>query len=108
MKNKDDNVNKNQIEIFFNTISLSGHELVAARKDCFKQDERVLQILHDRGGKMTPFEVSAVYNSKYPEAPITSIRRSMTVLTKKGQLEMLDEMKQEKYGKPNHYWKAVV
>lgn len=95
-----------QLEIsFFNTIDLAGKELSEAENQACKQDDRVLQILKS-GDKMTPFEVSEAYNSKYSEAPVTSIRRSMTVLTDRGLLIMCDEMKVERFGKPNHYWKV--
>lgn len=89
---------------FFNTIHLSGNNLAEATGQALKQDERVLQIL--KAGAMTPIQVSKVYNQLYPEAPLTSIRRSMTVLTKKGFLEKCFEMKQEKYGKENHLWRV--
>lgn len=89
---------------FFNTIDLKGRELIEATSQAQKQDDRVLGIFKIFK-KMTPFEVSNIYNSRYPPAPVTSIRRSMTVLTKKGFLIMCDEMKKEVYGSPNHYWK---
>lgn len=95
-----------QLEIsFFNTIDLTGRQLSEAENQAYKQDDRVLQILKS-GDKMTPFEVSEIYNSLYNEAPVTSIRRSMTVLTDRGLLQMCDEMKVERFGKPNHYWKV--
>lgn len=89
---------------FFNTIDLKGTELAEATNQAQKQDERVLRIFK-LYRKMTPFECWNVYNLFFPEAPVTSIRRSMTVLTNKGFLEMCDEMKKEILGKPNHYWK---
>lgn len=91
---------------FFNTIHLAGPELVSAKKQTGLQDERVLEIIR-KGVKMTPFQVSSEYDKLYNPAPVTSIRRSMTVLTDRGKLEMCDEMVTEKYGKPNHYWKIV-
>lgn len=89
---------------FFNTIELSGPPLVEATEQACKQDDRVLLILK-KLGKATPFMVSEIYNKLYPECPVTSIRRSLTVLTTKGFLIMCDEMKVERYNKPNHYWK---
>lgn len=93
-----------QLDIFFNTIDLKGQDLAEATNQAQKQDDRILEIMK-RHKKLTPFEVSDIYNSLYPVAPVTSIRRSMTVLTDKGFLEMCDEMKKEVYGKPNHYWR---
>lgn len=60
-----------QLEIsFFNTIDLTGRQLSEAENQAYKQDDRVLQILKS-GDKMTPFEVSEIYNSLYNEAPVT-------------------------------------
>lgn len=89
---------------FFNTIDLKGTELLNAIDKAQHQERKVLDIMRVYK-KLTPFEVSDIYNSLYPAAPVTSIRRSMTVLTDKGFLEMCDEMKKEVYGKPNHYWR---
>lgn len=90
---------------FFNTIELSGPPLVEATEQASKQDDRVMKIFKKMGCKLTPFQVSEIYNKLYPECPVTSIRRSLTVLTTKGFLTMCDEMKIERYNKPNHYWK---
>jgi len=95
-----------QLEIFFNTIHLGGVELITARNKCSKQDERILNILI-KHKKLTPFEVMDIYNSLYPVAPVTSIRRSLTVLTNRGLLKKCDEMKIERLGTKNHFWKLI-
>lgn len=92
---------------FFNTIDLKGTELAEATDKAKKQECRVLEIMQVYK-KMTPIECWKVFNSLYPEPPLTSIRRSMTVLTSKGFLEMCDEMKKEILGKPNHYWRVII
>lgn len=89
---------------FFNSIHLSGTELSEATGKAVKQDDRVYGLFVTYG-KMTPLECSRIYNENYPPCPPTSIRRSITVLTKKGKLQKLDEMTEEKYGSRNHYWK---
>lgn len=90
---------------FFNTINLKGEELKEAVIICNKQETRILEIMKYRG-EMTPFEVSKLYDGFYDPVPITSIRRAMTVLTEKGKLEKLDEMKEGNYGKLNHKWRV--
>lgn len=90
---------------FFNTIHLFGPELKEAEGKADRQNQRVLNIVKGLG-KATPFQVAEVYNRMYPECPLTSIRRAMTCLTDQGKLEMLDEMKKEKFGHNNHYWKV--
>ena len=92
-----------QLEIFFNTINLQGEELAEARRKCSKQDERILEIITAHK-KLTPFQVNDIYNSLYPVAPVTSIRRSLTVLTNRGLILMSSEMTKERLGKPNHFW----
>jgi hypothetical protein len=89
---------------FFNTINPKGEELTQARETLSKQEQRVLQIMRGKES-MTPFEVIVTYNRWFKPIPITSIRRCMTVLTEKGRLEKLDEMKEGNYGKPNHKWR---
>lgn len=89
---------------FFNSIELTGPPLVEATEQASKQDDRVFLILK-KLGKATPFMVSEIYNRLYPECPVTSIRRSLTVLTTKGELIKCDEMIKEKFGMKNHYWK---
>lgn len=94
-----------QTELFYNTIHLTGSDLSQARAKAAKQDDRILEIM--RGAeKMTPLQVSRLYNEIYPEAPVTSIRRSMTNLTNQGKLERLEEKVMEKFGMPNFYWKV--
>lgn len=91
---------------FFNTINLSGNELTVAKDNCNKQEQRILGIMKI-GQPMTPFEVQLFYNSLYDEIPITSVRRAITCLTKKGYLAKKDEMKIEMYGTKNHCWEKI-
>jgi hypothetical protein len=93
---------------FFNTVELSGQPLLTAKQKAGKQDERIEIIMKDLK-KATPFMVWEAYNKLYPEIPITSVRRSMTVLTRKKKvLEKLgkEEMKTERLGMKNHYWRV--
>ena len=58
--------------------------------------------------KLTPSEVYLIYNVDYkPNTPITSIRRAMNTLTKRGKLVKTDEMKEGEYGKPEHCWRLA-
>lgn len=92
---------------FFNTISLKGEELKEATEKAMVQEDMVLFIMCD-GQEYTPFEVQEIYNRIFSPVPITSIRRAITVLTDKGKLEKLDEMKEGNYGKPNHKWRLKL
>ena len=95
-----------QLDIFFNTVKLSGSDLAEATRQADCQNGRVLDIIR-KAGRLTPFQVSSIYDKLYDPAPVTSIRRSMTVLTKQGKLAKCDEMKTERYGMKNHYWRVV-
>ena len=53
---------------------------------------------------MTPFDVSEIYNKLYSNAPITSIRRAMTQLTKDNHLVMTEKKRNGIYNTPNHLW----
>ena len=90
---------------FFNTINLKGEELKEAKESCNRQEERVYGLFVTYGS-MTPAECLRFYNENYPEIPLTSCRRAITVLTERGKLEKLDEMKEGNFGKKNYMWKA--
>lgn len=92
---------------FFNTIHLSGSELTAAKGQTGLQDRRIIGLFEFWDCKMTPFELHEHYENQFGRTPITSIRRSITVLTRRGKLEKLSEMKLEREGKVNHYWRLV-
>ena len=92
-----------QTNLFYNTIGLQGSELAQANASCETQEERVLKIMQV-GCSFTPSHVHWVYNEFYPEVPITSIRRAMTNLTRRGLIRKTDEKEEGKYGKLNYKW----
>lgn len=90
---------------FFNTIELWGKGLFCANQKATTQEERIYLIfMQNKGKEMTPFEVLDQYVKTYPPAPITSIRRAITQLTKKNHLTMTSNMKVGNYGTANHTW----
>lgn len=91
-------------EGFFNTIGETGQELKESRANANKQETRILELMTE---PCTPFEVHRLYCLKYPEVPITSIRRAMSNMSSKGLLEKTEQKKTEKYGKVNYLWKKV-
>lgn len=91
---------------FHNTIALDGQELEEAIKACDKQDSRVLTIITCTGRGMTPAEVHEVYCKHFPKCPITSIRRSMSNLTRECRLVKTDQQRVGEYGKNTYVWKA--
>ena len=53
-------------------------------------------------GAFTP---SAIRRMVLPDAPLTSVRRAMTNLTKDGLLEKTELKAEGIYGRPEHFWK---
>ena len=93
---------------FFNTIRIRGHELERAQFTAKKQSDRIYEVFKRTSGKLTPFEIWQVDCELDQVVPITSIRRAMTTLTDDGKLIKTDRMKEERYGKANHYWRLAT
>ncbi len=67
------------------------------------QEQKILEVFSgkNRGLSFTPFEVLKLSGLR---APITSIRRAMTDMTKVGMLIKTDECRMGAYGQLNHCW----
>lgn len=91
---------------FYNTINLDAKAIAIYSKKNTDQEERICNLM-EVDKPYSPFDIQKEYEKFFPEVPITSIRRAMTNLTKKGLL-MKVGMKQERYGKPNHLWQKIV
>jgi len=92
--------------MFYNTIELSGFELKHAHETTLKQEEFIERIFtHNQKALLSPSKVLEIYN-KYiqKKVPITSIRRAMTNLTKKGVLRKTSVMAKGNYHLPEHCW----
>ena len=89
---------------FFNTIELAGAELKQAEEQAGSQNDQVLKIFRDHPDQsFTPPEIHKLYANW--NTPLSSIRRSMTTLTKADHLVMTSEMRPGWYGRNNHCWK---
>lgn len=88
---------------FYNTIGLDESELMQENNNAITQEEKILKIfrIYKEG---TPSETMKRYDRRWPSIPITSIRRSLTNLTKEGKLIMTERMYTGLYGKPEHCW----
>lgn len=93
-----------QQNLFYNTTGLKGDELTAAIQSNVNQDSNILELFKKLQQPLTPFDVQAVLASKGFSYPITSVRRSITCLTERGELEKLPEFKKGNYGRLNHKW----
>ena len=96
---------------FHNTIKADGQTLLDLNEKSLSGDSAIIELF--KAGDMicmTPWEVHAklkIFGYKYE---ITSVRRSITTLTKKGILEKLDKenQKDECKGVANNRWKLKI
>lgn len=96
--------------VFHDTVGLPDEQLEKGRKKAVRQKDVILAMFkYARGCWFTPWEIA----SKYPEASgghsimITSVRRSITDLTREGKLIKGDYSMQteEMHGVNNNRWK---
>lgn len=86
---------------FHDTLGLSPRQLVAASRVAKGQDAAVLDVFRAATGPLSPSEVHARLPGR---ALLTSVRRSISTLTKDGALEKLDRTVDGPYGMPEHLW----
>lgn len=96
------------MENFYNTIGLTGRDLFKSEEKAKRQEDIILQVFAEDGEEMTPFEVSRELETQGYEYPITSIRRSITNLTKSGKLEKTLVRRNGVYGQKNYTWRIVL
>ena len=93
---------------FFNTTSEQGIDLVHYEIKAVKQEDAVLEIMKIHGS-LSPSQVLSKYWIKTGKThtPLTSIRRSLSNLTKAGHLEMTEQKMYAGYGRKEHFWKVI-
>lgn len=95
-----------EFEIFFDTIGLTDQELEERKIKAGTQNRTILDFFRSHPNyEFTPFQVQRYCNM--PNVPITSIRRSITTLTKLGYLRMTPVKRMGDYGTMNNCWKLV-
>ena len=94
-----------QLELdFYNTIHSQGEVLNKAIATCKKQGEIILQIFKTYNKALTPVMVHTIYTRYHEDILLTSVRRSISDLTKKGWLKKLNQQAPGMYGKSNYMW----
>ena len=88
---------------FFQTTRLSRQELSEAIARAEMQNDAVLAIFRAYGS-LTPSTCWGHYQAHGKRAPLTSIRRSITVLTTAGALVKTDTQLPGMYGVPERVW----
>lgn len=92
---------------FHNTIKLVAQNLIEAETNAKNQEERILYLFRTYNKPMTPSEVFKKWQLIWPVIPLTSCRRALSNLTKRGELEMLDELVTGTYGALEHKWQKI-
>lgn len=88
--------------MFHNTSDIHGAELVTAAIKTMKQDDIVMEYFDDHPGYHSP---SQVWKQCLSQAPLTSVRRSITDLTSEGKLEKTTHQVKGLFGSPEYCWK---
>ena len=88
---------------FFNTAGEAPTQEVAYEEQATSQNKEILKMFRI-AGKLTPSQV----HESYPvNVPLTSIRRGITTLTRRGLLVKTDEKVTGPYGRLETVWKAA-
>lgn len=91
---------------YFETVPTAAEALALARAAASDQNAAVLAIMHRYARPMTPWDCWMIGRSRGREWLITSVRRSMTVLStgEGAPLVKLDTLSMGPHGKPSHEW----
>lgn len=90
--------------MYYNTLNESGQTLTAYRLKASKQEEAVLDVFVRESVSLTPFEVLRLSGL---HCPITSIRRAISDLEKKGMI-VKSGFRTGEFGRNNHTWKIKL
>jgi hypothetical protein len=92
-----------QMDLFYNTVHISGQELKERKVSNGLQNRQILRFFEENPSvSFTPFEVQRY--AGLGSTPITSIRRAINTLTQTGHLIKTDILKPGEYGTMNHTW----
>jgi len=91
---------------FYNTINLSGEQLLKSNARALAQENLVEEIFKANPNRhISPSQLQKIVASKYDRhCPLTSWRRAITNLTKRGVLTKTDEQVSGIYGEGEHCW----
>ena len=91
---------------YYNTTRLARKDLDLAIRQAKNQDEIILCLFVKYHHPLTPSEVHGAFFTK--DTPLTSIRRSMSNLTKAGYLVKTDTQVDGRYGRPEYRWNLAT
>jgi len=90
---------------YFNTTPIGVELMKKCKTGAIKQEEIITVIFRQSQKMLTPSDILFLYPKN---VPITSIRRAMTQLTKKGILDRSGQTKESQWGRPEHYWSHSI
>lgn len=96
--------------MYYNTTNETGNDLKESRSKASTQDNDILEYFK-KNEECSPSQVWKELREKELDRdgvttmPLTSVRRSITNLTKKGYLEKTTNKRKGIYGKPEYIWK---
>lgn len=99
--------------MYYNTTNEIGNDLKESRSKANTQDNDILEYFK-KNEECSPSQVWKVLREKELDKdgvttmPLTSVRRSITNLTKKGYLEKTTDKRKGIYGKPEYIWRLYV
>jgi hypothetical protein len=91
---------------YYNSTPIQGDLLLQARRIAGEQDSAVMRVFED-GKPHTPSDVWAQLVNGGRNILPTSIRRSISTLTKAGALNKLDDSRMGPHGRPERCWQSV-
>lgn len=94
--------------MYHNTTNLHGADLSRATNAALKQEDRILAFFEQyKGFAYSPSFVWNITGMKLEGAPITSVRRTMTDLTKGKKLKAVPGKVDGPFGRPEGLWTYV-
>jgi len=90
---------------FYNTINSKNPELEKNIKINQVQSKNIISIFKITKLALTPYQVHTIYKRYVGNILITSVRRSISNLTRLGVLTKLDKKIIEQYNSENYLWK---
>lgn len=89
---------------YFNTTKEVGAALKSYESQAATQEQAILEFFQSHPGDHTPSEIWRLVLSY---APLTSVRRAITCLTDRGDLEKTTNKRKGAYGRPEYCWRVA-
>ncbi len=89
---------------FFNTTDESGDDLWRAIYKAGTQNHKILEVFHET---KTAWTASLLLKLRFPQYPITSIRRALNTLERDGHIERTGAKRKGMYDRNEYVYKLV-